>query len=87
MTLDVKALSHAGDLTCLAWNPVSDPYIFATGSHDGVVRIWNIPDGGDGSPSRAPRELTSAGRELVVAVELSANDPESLRELEASQAN
>ncbi|KZV75898.1 WD40 repeat-like protein [Peniophora sp. CONT] len=29
-----------GDLTCIAWNPAADPYIFATGSHDGAVRIW-----------------------------------------------
>ncbi|KAF9051401.1 hypothetical protein BJ165DRAFT_1448497 [Panaeolus papilionaceus] len=30
-----------GDLTCIAWNPAAeDPYMFATGSHDGAVRIW-----------------------------------------------
>ncbi|KZV65333.1 WD40 repeat-like protein [Peniophora sp. CONT] len=35
-----------GDLTCIAWNPTADPYIFATGSHDGAVRVWTtLPPG------------------------------------------
>jgi len=29
-----------GDLTCVAWNPAADPFMFAAGSHDGAVRIW-----------------------------------------------
>ena len=29
-----------GDLTCVAWNPAADPFMFATGSHDGAVHIW-----------------------------------------------
>lgn len=29
----------------MAWNPLSDPFMFATGSHDGAVRIWTTPDG------------------------------------------
>jgi WD repeat-containing protein 26 len=29
-----------GDLTCIAWNPTADPFMFATGSHDGAVRVW-----------------------------------------------
>ncbi|KAH9073045.1 hypothetical protein EDB83DRAFT_2313141 [Lactarius deliciosus] len=29
-----------GDLTCVAWNPAADPFMFATGSHDGAVRVW-----------------------------------------------
>ncbi|KAL5499109.1 hypothetical protein ACEPAH_1627 [Sanghuangporus vaninii] len=29
------------DLTCIAWNhAVSSPFMFATGSHDGTVRLW-----------------------------------------------
>ncbi|KIJ59077.1 hypothetical protein HYDPIDRAFT_118830, partial [Hydnomerulius pinastri MD-312] len=32
----------AGDLTCIAWNYASDdPMMFATGCHDGTVRIWS----------------------------------------------
>ncbi|KIJ65300.1 hypothetical protein HYDPIDRAFT_28014 [Hydnomerulius pinastri MD-312] len=32
----------AGDLTCIAWNYATDePMTFATGSHDGTVRIWS----------------------------------------------
>ena len=29
-----------GGLTCLAWNPTADPFMFATGSHDGTVQVW-----------------------------------------------
>ncbi|KAK0192616.1 hypothetical protein F5146DRAFT_1102483 [Armillaria mellea] len=37
----VRAQALGGDLTCIAWNPAAeDPYMFATGSHDGAVRIW-----------------------------------------------
>jgi len=36
----VRAQMVGGDLTCLAWNPAVDPFMFATGSHDGAVRIW-----------------------------------------------
>ncbi|KAG7095415.1 hypothetical protein E1B28_006164 [Marasmius oreades] len=33
-----------GDLTCIAWNHAADdPFMFATGSHDGTVRIWTKP--------------------------------------------
>ena len=32
------------DLTCVAWNPAADPFMFATGSHDGAVRIWTSLD-------------------------------------------
>lgn len=35
---------QSGDLTCIAWNPAADdPFMFATGSHDGAVRIWTEP--------------------------------------------
>jgi len=36
----VRAQMVGGDLTCVAWNPAADPFMFATGSHDGAVRIW-----------------------------------------------
>jgi hypothetical protein len=37
----VHAQASGGDLTCIAWNAAAeDPFMFATGSHDGGVRIW-----------------------------------------------
>lgn len=40
----VRAQALGGDLTCIAWNPAAaDPFMFATGSHDGAVRIWTRP--------------------------------------------
>ena len=36
--------ASGGDLTCIAWNPTSDEnFMFATGGHDGLVRIWTKP--------------------------------------------
>lgn len=44
----IRAQAHGGDLTCIAWNhPATNPFMFATGSHDGAVRIW----------TRQPEEL------------------------------
>lgn len=40
----VRAQMVGGDLTCLAWNPAADPFMFATGSHDGALRIWTTVD-------------------------------------------
>jgi WD40 repeat protein len=31
-------------MTCIAWNPAVDPFMFATGSHDGSVQIWTTPE-------------------------------------------
>ena len=36
----IRAQVVGGDLTCVAWNPMADPFMFATGSHDGAVCIW-----------------------------------------------
>lgn len=37
----ISAQALGGDLTCLAWNQaVEDVFMFATGSHDGAVRVW-----------------------------------------------
>ncbi|KAF8069027.1 hypothetical protein FPV67DRAFT_1607451 [Lyophyllum atratum] len=37
----VRGQVHGGDLTCIAWNHAAEnPFMFATGSHDGAVRIW-----------------------------------------------
>ncbi|KAJ7104489.1 WD40 repeat-like protein [Mycena belliarum] len=41
---------QSGDLTCIAWNHAAeDPFMFATGSHDGAVRIWTKPSAGAGT--------------------------------------
>ena len=39
----VRAQVLGGDLTCIAWNHAHDTFMFATGSHDGAVRIWTTP--------------------------------------------
>ncbi|KZT69194.1 WD40 repeat-like protein [Daedalea quercina L-15889] len=39
----VRAQVLGGDLTCIAWNAAVEPFMFATGSHDGGVRIWTTP--------------------------------------------
>jgi len=36
----IQAQVVGGDLTCVAWNPAAEPFMFATGSHDGAVRVW-----------------------------------------------
>lgn len=36
----IQAQVVGGDLTCVAWNPVTDPFMFTTGSHDGAVHVW-----------------------------------------------
>jgi WD40 repeat protein len=37
---NIRASSIGGDLTCIAWNQAADPFMFATGSHDGTVKFW-----------------------------------------------
>ncbi|KAI0701046.1 WD40-repeat-containing domain protein [Cytidiella melzeri] len=50
----------AGDLTCIAWNHAADNFMFATGSHDGAVRIWtNHTSDNNSLSSRA--QSTNAG--------------------------
>ncbi|KAJ7640774.1 hypothetical protein DFH06DRAFT_1477707 [Mycena polygramma] len=40
----IRAAEESRDLTCVAWNhAVKNPFMFATGSHDGGVRIWTEP--------------------------------------------
>ncbi|KAJ7640788.1 WD40 repeat-like protein [Mycena polygramma] len=41
----IHPVQQSGDLTCIAWNHAADdPFMFATGSHDGGVRIWTQPE-------------------------------------------
>ncbi|CAN8252811.1 unnamed protein product [Cochlearia groenlandica] len=39
----LKVFSHSDYVTCIQFNPVDDSY-FISGSLDGKVRIWSIPD-------------------------------------------
>jgi WD40 repeat protein len=40
----IQARALGGDLTSVAWNyAVDNPFMFATGSHDGAVRIFTTP--------------------------------------------
>ena len=38
----VHVQSLGGDLTCIPWNSVADPFMYATGSHDVAVCIWTV---------------------------------------------
>ncbi|CAK5261896.1 unnamed protein product [Mycena citricolor] len=51
----IRAAQQSGDLTCIAWNHAAeDPFMFATGSHDGAVRIWTKPIEISGGKGLAP---------------------------------
>ncbi|KAG0697744.1 WD40-repeat-containing domain protein [Suillus ampliporus] len=40
----IRPQSFGGDLTCVAWNhSTDDPFMLATGSHDGTAHIWKTP--------------------------------------------
>ena len=39
----IRSQTVGGDLTCIAWNHAWDTFMFATGSHDGAVKIWTSP--------------------------------------------
>jgi hypothetical protein len=78
-----------GDLTCLAWNTTADRFMFATGSHDGAVRIWTSPnhssqpspypeftfqsEGGGGEGGSNAHELRASLDELGAQLSLSTN--------------
>ncbi|KAH7929049.1 WD40 repeat-like protein [Leucogyrophana mollusca] len=60
----VRPHTVGGDLTCIAWNHgTDDPFMFATGCHDGTVHIWSTPNGDArseyGSYSDRPTEGSS----------------------------
>ncbi|KAG6840734.1 hypothetical protein C0991_004752 [Blastosporella zonata] len=69
----VRGQYHGGDLTCIAWNHAAeDPFMFATGSHDGAVRIWtkrseeDALDDGDGIVrTHSPVEMDVSDSELA----------------------
>ncbi|KAG1841235.1 hypothetical protein DFJ58DRAFT_748510 [Suillus subalutaceus] len=54
----IRPQTFGGDLTCVAWNhSTDDPFMFATGSHDGTVRIWTTPAG-----NRSPDDASDLER-------------------------
>ncbi|OJT12118.1 hypothetical protein TRAPUB_11343 [Trametes pubescens] len=69
----IRAQTVGGDLTCIAWNHAWDTFMFATGSHDGGVRIWTtpphitgsiessaVPSRGTTTPANTPRTISPA---------------------------
>ncbi|TFK38155.1 hypothetical protein BDQ12DRAFT_631389 [Crucibulum laeve] len=63
----VRAQAHGGDLTCIAWNHAAEePFMFATGSHDGGVRIWSKPP-----PDEGPEDID----ETPIAPNVSRSQP------------
>ncbi|EGO03920.1 hypothetical protein SERLA73DRAFT_102269 [Serpula lacrymans var. lacrymans S7.3] len=70
----VRAQALGGDLTCIAWNHAADnPFMFATGSHDGAVRIWTSSrefrpgDSGILPLVEQPMPYTSTPRSMTLA--------------------
>lgn len=46
----------SGDLTCVAWSPAVEPYMFATGTHVGSVKMWTPPPNVSRSPDSEENE-------------------------------
>lgn len=65
----IRSQTVGGDLTCIAWNHAWDSFMFATGSHDGGVRIWTSPMASASSP-----ELSAAASRVTITP---ANTPRS----------
>lgn len=54
-------------MTCIAWNPAADPFMFATGSHDGSLQIWTTPEiPASHSRPAFPRSRSEAAEQGVV---------------------
>jgi WD repeat-containing protein 26 len=62
----VRAQANGGDLTCIAWNHASEnPFMFATGSHDGAVRIWTRRSEYPSDEELADHEPGIAGTDIL----------------------
>ncbi|KAF8903319.1 hypothetical protein CPB84DRAFT_1728396 [Gymnopilus junonius] len=54
----IRAQAHGGDITSIAWNhSVASPFMFATGSHDGAVRIWTREHEDQSDTEHTPRNI------------------------------
>lgn len=79
----VPAQANGGDLTCIAWNHASeDPFMFATGSHDGAVRIWTKRPEEQSDEDLADHERGITGTDI-----LRTNSPFELLEHERRSEN
>lgn len=64
----ISAPALGGEMTCIAWNPTANPFMFATGSHDGTVQIWTTPETPQGHSRPAlpmPRTETAPAPQRV----------------------
>ncbi|KAF5379166.1 hypothetical protein D9615_006004 [Tricholomella constricta] len=69
----LRGQTHSGDLTCIAWNQAAeDPFMFATGSHDGAVRMW----------TKRPEEVDGLGGDPIIRTD----SPFEFTERESSQS-
>jgi WD40 repeat protein len=64
----IRALALGGDMTCIAWNPAANPFMFATGSHDGSVQIWTTPETPPGQSRLATQPAEQGVVDLSVPV-------------------
>ncbi|KAH9177768.1 WD40 repeat-like protein [Lactarius sanguifluus] len=62
----IRAPTLGGDMTCIAWNPAAEHFMFATGSHDGTVQIWTTL--GTQPRSLRPTIATTTPRTAVSAL-------------------
>ena len=75
----VQPHSNGGDLTCVAWNHASEnSFMFATGSHDGAVRIWTKRPGED---DEEPLDCSTVGARIART-----NSPFPMLEHEGSES-
>ncbi|KAJ6495374.1 WD40 repeat-like protein [Mycena sanguinolenta] len=96
----IRPAQQSGDMTCIAWNHAADdPFMFATGSHDGGVRIWTKPEerpATEGDPTvrwsspydmeRTDIPLTQAEFEAVGAVQRQESSTSSTSEISFATA-
>jgi WD40 repeat protein len=64
LLLHLPAAPRRGELTCIAWNhAVDDPFMLATGYHDGTVIIWTKPKDNPESKMEVST-IINAGRDM-----------------------
>ena len=75
----------------MAWNPAVEPFMFATGSHDGAVRIWTTPkdhnhNHANSDDSVPPSQTTTNGRNTPRTLSPSPYDVDFRTESPATQS-